>query len=75
VDETLSITTEKHTVAVRSASDIEPAMSLFTVESDKGLAAQAEKIGNFPDFLRPKNNAAFTIAALSAFLAFKSFHE
>jgi hypothetical protein len=44
------------------------------VESDEGLDSQAEEIGDLLDFLRLKKNPAFSITALSAFLALKSFH-
>jgi hypothetical protein len=74
MDETLLILIEKGAIPTRSASDIGPAMPFFTVESDEGLDAQAEEIGNLLDFLRPKKNAPFAVAALSAFLALKSFH-
>jgi hypothetical protein len=49
-------------------------MPFLTVKSDEGLHSQAEEIGNLLDFLRLKKNAAFSVAALSAFLALKSFH-
>jgi len=74
MDETLLILIEKCAVAARSASDIEPAMSFLTAESDEGLGGQAEEIGDLFDFLRLKKNAAFAVTALSTFLAFKSFH-
>jgi hypothetical protein len=74
VDETLLVTIEKGAVSARSAPDIEPVMPFFTGQSDKGLDGQAEKIGNLLDFLRPKKNAAFAVAALSAFLALKNLH-
>jgi hypothetical protein len=74
MDETLLILIEKCAVAGRSASDVAPAMPFFTVESDEGLDRQAEEIGDLLDFLRLKKNPAFSITALSAFLAFKSSH-
>jgi len=74
MDETLLILIEKGAVAARSASDIEPAMSFFTMESDEGLDSDAEEIGDLLDFLWLKKNAAFAVTALSAFLALKSLH-
>jgi hypothetical protein len=74
VDETLLVTIEKSAVSARSAPDIEPAMPFFTGQSDKGLDGQAEEVGNLLDLLMLKKNAAFAIAALSAFLAFKNLH-
>jgi hypothetical protein len=74
VDDTLLILIEKGAVSARNASDMEPAMPLFTVESNKGLDGQAEEICNLLDFLRLKRNTSFAVAALSAFLALKSFH-
>jgi len=74
VNETLLILIEKGAASVRSAPDIEPAMPSFTVESDKGLYGQAEEMGNLLDFLRLKNDTAFAVAALSAFLALKRLH-
>jgi hypothetical protein len=74
VDKTLLILIEKSAVAARGASDIEPAMSFLTVESDEGLDGQAEEIGDLFDFLGLKRNAAFAVTARSTFLALKSFH-
>jgi hypothetical protein len=74
VDETLMILIEKRAVPARRAPDIEPAMPFFTGQSDKGLDGQAEEICNLLDFLRLKRNTSFAVAALSAFLALKSFH-
>jgi hypothetical protein len=74
MDETLFRLIEKGAVPAREASDIGPAMSFFAVESDEGFDCQAEEISNPLDFLRLEKNAAFAVAALPAFLAFKCFH-
>jgi hypothetical protein len=50
-------------------------MPFFTGQSDKGLDGQAEKVGDLLDLLGLKKNTAFAVAALSAFLALKSFHK
>lgn len=74
MDATLLTLIEKDAVPVRCAADMEPPMPFFTVESDKRVDGQAEEVGNLLDFLRLKGNAAFAVAALSAFPALKSFH-
>jgi hypothetical protein len=75
MNEALLVLIEKGAEAARSASDVEPAMPLFAVESDEGLDRQAEEIGNPLDLLGLKKNAAFSITALPALLALKSLHK
>jgi hypothetical protein len=75
MDETLLILIEKGAIPARSASDVEPAMSLLTMTSDKRFHIQAEEIGNLLDFPSLKNNAALAVTARSTFLALKSVHH
>jgi hypothetical protein len=74
MDETLLLLIEKGAIAARSASDVEPAMPLFAVESHEGFDGQAQEIGDPPDFLRLKKDPSFSVTALPALLALKSLH-
>jgi hypothetical protein len=75
MDETLQIPVEKSAVPARSASDIEPAMSFFSMKSDEGSDGQAEEMGDLLVILRLKKNAPFAVTTLAAFLALKGLHH
>ena len=64
----------KYTKAVLSCFDIQPAAPLFAAFGYEGLGGHGEKFTYPFNLPVTHNDAAFSIAAFTAHLAFKGFH-